>query len=797
MAAPLTRADIHSDANLSGMSWWFGDITREAAEDLLLSLDRDTFLVRSSSRPGCYACSLYDAATGQIDHTLVVRTSTGGFKFAKKSAAAAQEYGSLVELILSSPLLSAYAAPDPHAADDPVANARKANERRAQLKPQVTGAATLRGNHNSGGSATLRKPLREWESDRTEADTKTLLSMEQLLMREIPILQKQAEQIKRKQTQFFEVPAELKKLHVSRHPPPGDGESLVQVAGAEVVPAADGLHLFTAMDRIDHTTAVRVPEDDLSEKDKQRFWKGELPTAGGASDHQGPRKRLSTWMGRGEKPPLQTQGSGSLSQGPAGGQAAAAVAPAAGAVHPAGPISPQRPELSASGSSTIPYEQKFPLHAAVERSDKKAVKKLLGNDARLWESLNDSRESPLIVALARCPAMVPVLLKGARKLGTKIDLNKKLFGDGSSLLHMAMQTSSKAAGVLLLLKEKSLNVGVRNDRDNTALHYFAQYYSGTDYLQVLDALLEQGGIVLARTPNASGETPLHRTVLNNATSVGAGIAEVLVKRVGRELVLHTNKRRATALHFACSMNRPLIVELLLPLSDLSAVTADGRNAEQIAEQSNFTDILAMFRKQASGPTVTAAVQPAVQQPAQPATAPVQPAASFQPPAQAAAQQFAPAQTFDPRGAGNGDGGFEHLPPSNPFFSAPESGSNPTSQGNVDDVNLTSLIPSRPAPPPPQEDDIDDGNNNAEIASFAPQAAGMGAEPAAPAVPAGEDWGVVLWDYIGRTEDEITAPADAQVRIVQRYGFDPSDTAWFCLEFQGSRGFIPSNYVQPL
>jgi ankyrin repeat protein len=827
--APLTKADIHSDANLEGMAWWFGDVTREAAEDLLLSLDRDTFLVRSSSRPGCYACSLYDAATGQIDHTLVVRTGTGGFKFAKKSAAAAQEYGSLVELILSSPLLSAYAAPDPGAADDPVSNARKANERRARLKPQVTGAQTLRGSGAStGGSTTLKKPLREWETERSEADTKILLEMEQLLGREIPILQKAAEQLKRKQTQFFPVPPELKKLHVNRHPPPDDGESLVQMSGNDIVPAADGLHLFTAMDRIDHTTVIKVPEDEISQKDRERFWRGELPSVRANSESSaGPRKRLSTWISKGsssahvERPAQPTQPAPVAVPAVTAGGAP----PVASSQAPISVPAATRPAQPEQGSFSGDYATTFPLHAAVERGDKKLVKKLLGNDTRLWETLNDSRETPLIVALSRCAAMVPVLLKIARKLGPqKIDLNKKIFGDGSALLHMAMQTATRGDAIQMLLREKSLNVGVRNDRDNTALHYFAQYFSGADYSVVLDSLLEQGGIVLARTPNASGETPLHRTVLNNNTETGAGIADILIKRVGRELVNHRNKRRATALHFACSMNRPKIVELLLPLADLSAVTADGRTAAQIAEQSQFHEILQLFARHSTGqpnqPNQPAAMGGASShglassgssggftEPVGGGSAPSYSQAAGQPAEfdPRAADQAYPGQVssggFDPRAQAGAEPQAEA--PSNPFFNAPEEVnpgmgstggySSGPSQGNVDDVSLEALVPERQAPAPPPEA-FEDSN------TFD----GLGDAPVVPAVAApappgeaGPDMGIVMWDYEGRTEDELTVPADAQVVIVQRWGFDASDNAWFRLEYGGRQGFVPSNYVQPL
>lgn len=45
------------------MEWYFGNITRQEAEELLVTCSRDAFLIRNSSIEGSYAVSLYEQAT--------------------------------------------------------------------------------------------------------------------------------------------------------------------------------------------------------------------------------------------------------------------------------------------------------------------------------------------------------------------------------------------------------------------------------------------------------------------------------------------------------------------------------------------------------------------------------------------------------------------------------------------------------------------------------------------------------------------------------------------------------------
>uniref|UniRef100_A0AAQ5WWC7 Phosphatidylinositol 3-kinase regulatory subunit alpha n=1 Tax=Amphiprion ocellaris TaxID=80972 RepID=A0AAQ5WWC7_AMPOC len=79
----------HHDERL----WRLGNINRSQAESLLRGKRDGTFLVRDSSKPGCYACSV--VVDGEVKHCVINKTSTG-FGFAEPY----NLYGSLKELVL-------------------------------------------------------------------------------------------------------------------------------------------------------------------------------------------------------------------------------------------------------------------------------------------------------------------------------------------------------------------------------------------------------------------------------------------------------------------------------------------------------------------------------------------------------------------------------------------------------------------------------------------------------------------------------------------------------------------------
>uniref|UniRef100_A0A4W4FAX3 SH2 domain-containing protein n=1 Tax=Electrophorus electricus TaxID=8005 RepID=A0A4W4FAX3_ELEEL len=76
-------------------SWKLGNINRNQAEALLRGKRDGTFLVRDSSKPGCYACSVVYVVDSEVKHCVINKTPTG-YGFAEPY----NLYSSLKELVL-------------------------------------------------------------------------------------------------------------------------------------------------------------------------------------------------------------------------------------------------------------------------------------------------------------------------------------------------------------------------------------------------------------------------------------------------------------------------------------------------------------------------------------------------------------------------------------------------------------------------------------------------------------------------------------------------------------------------
>ncbi|CAL8349692.1 unnamed protein product, partial [Gadus morhua 'NCC'] len=74
-------------------SWFVGDLNRTQSEDLLLGKPDGAFLIRESSKKGCYACSV--VVEGEVKHCVIYSTARG-YGFAEPY----NLYGSLKELVL-------------------------------------------------------------------------------------------------------------------------------------------------------------------------------------------------------------------------------------------------------------------------------------------------------------------------------------------------------------------------------------------------------------------------------------------------------------------------------------------------------------------------------------------------------------------------------------------------------------------------------------------------------------------------------------------------------------------------
>jgi len=63
--------------------WFFGDLTREEASQLLTGQKYGTFIVRFSNQPGCFAVSFVDKEA-QIAQGLITRSPSGGYQVSGK-----------------------------------------------------------------------------------------------------------------------------------------------------------------------------------------------------------------------------------------------------------------------------------------------------------------------------------------------------------------------------------------------------------------------------------------------------------------------------------------------------------------------------------------------------------------------------------------------------------------------------------------------------------------------------------------------------------------------------------------
>lgn len=85
--------------DLAKMDWYFGNIDRKKAEEILKSSPDDAFLVRKSSREDSYAISLWKSKNKTFTHALIEPHPQGGFRFQASST----RYPSIKDLIEKAP----------------------------------------------------------------------------------------------------------------------------------------------------------------------------------------------------------------------------------------------------------------------------------------------------------------------------------------------------------------------------------------------------------------------------------------------------------------------------------------------------------------------------------------------------------------------------------------------------------------------------------------------------------------------------------------------------------------------
>eukprot|EP01116_Phalansterium_solitarium_P012849 TRINITY_DN2951_c0_g3_i1.p1 TRINITY_DN2951_c0_g3~~TRINITY_DN2951_c0_g3_i1.p1 ORF type:complete len:765 (-),score=279.05 TRINITY_DN2951_c0_g3_i1:553-2847(-) len=145
----------------------------------------------------------------------------------------------------------------------------------------------------------------------------------------------------------------------------------------------------------------------------------------------------------------------------------------------------------------------------------------------------------------------------------------------------------------VLLTHPGVDVNVRSRNEgNTPLHYFCLRWRSPAVDKVFELFMSKNANVNAS--NDSGETPLHKAVLN--TSIRGLLVQALIK-CGADCNISSKKLGMTALHYAVHLNREDLVMLLLrggARLDLRA----GRTPQtplEVAQEMKFDDMVSLLQ----------------------------------------------------------------------------------------------------------------------------------------------------------------------------------------------------------
>eukprot|EP01117_Protostelium_nocturnum_P012712 TRINITY_DN4691_c0_g1_i3.p1 TRINITY_DN4691_c0_g1~~TRINITY_DN4691_c0_g1_i3.p1 ORF type:complete len:937 (-),score=335.21 TRINITY_DN4691_c0_g1_i3:142-2952(-) len=130
---------------------------------------------------------------------------------------------------------------------------------------------------------------------------------------------------------------------------------------------------------------------------------------------------------------------------------------------------------------------------------------------------------------------------------------------GFSVLHLAVSKSDINVGILFALLEfDGIRVDLKNQDQNTPLHYFCQKFKTPDECpDLFHKFVKKGADVNAQ--NRVGETPLHKAIFNNQIRL---ILVDLLFEAGAQVDL-LNSHGETALHYAARLGRKDLVNVLV------------------------------------------------------------------------------------------------------------------------------------------------------------------------------------------------------------------------------------------
>jgi E3 ubiquitin-protein ligase mind-bomb len=214
------------------------------------------------------------------------------------------------------------------------------------------------------------------------------------------------------------------------------------------------------------------------------------------------------------------------------------------------------------------------LHVAIIEENKTAVKVLLKRKEIDFNLNNNQNHTALHYACCLWKNIPGNLLTKILEKSADVNVQEK---GGHTALHWAIILENRTA-VEELLKRKDVNVNLKNNNNQTALHSAAQWKDIP--IDLFTKILEESTDVNAQTDK--GTTALHWATFKQSTTA----VEELLKR-DDVIVNLKNNNNVTALHYACCWKDDLLpIELFTKIleksTDINAKDENGCTALHLA-----------------------------------------------------------------------------------------------------------------------------------------------------------------------------------------------------------------------
>uniref|UniRef100_A0A6B2KZP1 Protein kinase domain-containing protein n=1 Tax=Arcella intermedia TaxID=1963864 RepID=A0A6B2KZP1_9EUKA len=178
------------------------------------------------------------------------------------------------------------------------------------------------------------------------------------------------------------------------------------------------------------------------------------------------------------------------------------------------------------------------------------------------------------------------------KTVTPEDVNVKLPRSGNSPLHEACIEKEELL-LNTLLKVQGIDVNLKNEDENTPLHYFCAKWTSPDYLTSFQLFIKQGANV--DSLNSNGETPIFKAIFN--PSIRALLMEALIEKGAK--LNHSTHKGEGLLHYAVRLNRADLVRLILQNRPSLDLNIAGETPEKLAVSMNGSQSIQKYLQQIS------------------------------------------------------------------------------------------------------------------------------------------------------------------------------------------------------